>query len=58
MISYDIKKLYLYLKRAQFNIDEELLFEQIDKLDIRKEYEDFFDIYELGKEKIELFQEL
>ena len=58
LISYDIKKLYLYLKKAQFNIDEKLLFEQIDKLDIRKEYEDFFDIYELGKEKIELFQEL
>ena len=46
------------MKGAQFNIDENLLFEQIDKLDIRKEYEDFFDIYELGKEKIELFQEL
>ena len=26
--------------------------------DFRKEYEDFFDVYELGKEKIELFQEL
>ena len=58
LINYDINELLLFLKGAQFNIDENLLFEQIDKLDIRKEYEDFFDIYELGKEKIELFQEL
>ena len=58
LINYDINKLLMFLKKAQFNIDENLLFEQIDKLDIRKEYEEFFDFYELGREKIELFQEL
>ena len=58
LIKYDIIKLNRFLKKSEFNIDEYTLFEQIDKLDIRKEYEEFFDIYELGKEKIELFQEL
>ena len=58
LIHYDINNLNTFLKNGQFNLDEYILFEEIDKLDIRKEYEDFFDIYALGKEKIELFQEL
>ena len=58
LIKYDINRLNIFLKKSEFNIDEYTLFEQIDKLDIRKEYEEFFDVYELGKEKIELFQEL
>ena len=58
LIKYDINKLYIFLKKSEFNIDEYTLFDQIDKLDIRKEYEEFFDVYELGKEKIELFHDL
>ena len=58
LIKFDIDKLNQYLKKSEFNIDEYTLFETINKLDIRKEYEDFFDIYELGKEKIELFQDM
>ena len=58
LIHYDTNKLNIFLKKGKFNIDEYALFEEIDKLDIRKEYEDFFDVYELGKEKIELFQDL
>ena len=58
LIKFDINKLNQYLKKSEFNIDEYTLFETINKLDIRKEYEDFFDIYELGKEKIELFQDM
>ena len=58
LIHYNSDKLNFFLKKGKFDLDEYALFEEIDKLDIRKEYEDFFDVYELGKEKIELFQEL
>ena len=58
MIHYDIGELKIFFKKTKLNIDDNILFEEIDKLDIRKEYEDFFDNYALGKEKIELFQDL
>ena len=58
LIHYDSNKLNLFLKKGKFNIAENNLFAEIDKLDIRKEYEDYFDVYALGKEKIELFQDL
>jgi hypothetical protein len=46
------------LQKTELDIDEEILFSEIEKLDIRDEYKEFFDIYALGKEKIELFQDL
>ena len=58
LIHYDSNKLNLFLKKGKYSIDENNLFAEIDKLNIRKEYEDFFDVYTLGKEKIELFQDL
>ena len=58
LIHYDIGELKIFFKKTKLNIDDNILFEEIDKLDIRKEYEDFFDNYALGKEKIELFQDL
>ena len=50
--------IFILLIKSQFNIDEKVLFSEIEKLDIRDEYKEFFDIYSLGKEKIELFQDL
>ena len=58
IISADLNSLFLLLLKSQFNIDEKILFSEIEKLDIRDEYKEFFDIYALGKEKIELFQDL
>ena len=58
LIHFDIGELKLFFKKTKLNIEANTLFDEIDKLDIRKEYEDFFDNYALGKEKIELFQDL
>ena len=58
IINCDLNSLFLLLIKSQFNIDEKVLFSEIEKLDIRDEYKEFFDIYSLGKEKIELFQDL
>ena len=58
LIHYDIDNLNLFLKKGKFNIEQSTFLEEIDKLDIRDEYEEFFDVYKLGKEKIELFQDL
>ena len=48
----------MILQKSKFNIEEDILFSEIEKLDIREEYKDHFDNYALGKEKIELFQDL
>ena len=58
LLNSDISSLILILKKTKFNIDEQTLFSEIEKLDIREEYKDHFDNYSLGKEKIELFQDL
>ena len=58
IITAELNSLFLLLLKSQFNIDEKILFSEIEKLDIRDEYKEFFDIYALGKEKIELFQDL
>jgi len=58
LIHYDIDNLNHFLKKGKFNIEQSTFLEEIDKLDIRDEYEEFFDVYKLGKEKIELFQDL
>ena len=46
------------LNKNQLNIEEDILFSEIAKIDISEQYREFFDIYALGKEKIELFQDL
>lgn len=58
ILNYDNDSLIFFLKKNKLNIDENTLFSEIEKLDIREEYKDFFDMYSLGKEKIELFQDL
>ena len=58
ILNLDYGSITFFLKKNQLNIDEETLFSEIEKLDIREEYKDFFDNYSLGKEKIELFQDL
>ena len=47
------------LKKKILNINEDTLFEYIDNnLDIKKDYNDYFNDYIIGKEKIELLQDL
>lgn len=58
ILNSDFDSLTLFLKKNKMNIDEETLFSEIEKLDIREQYNEFFDMYSLGKEKIELFQDL
>ena len=58
LINYDFNKLIMTLKKNQLDIEENVLFSEIEKLDIREEYNDYFEIYNLGKEKIELLQDL
>lgn len=58
LINYDFNKLIMTLKKNQLDIEEDVLFSEIEKLDIREEYKDYFEIYNLGKEKIELLQDL
>ena len=58
LINFDFRTLILTLKKNQLNIEEDLLFSEIEKLDIREEYKEYFELYNLGKEKIELFQDL
>jgi len=58
LINYDVSKLIMTLKKNQLDIEENALFSEIEKLDIREEYNDYFEIYNLGKEKIELLQDL
>lgn len=58
LINYDVNKLIMTLKKNQLDIEENVLFSEIEKLDIREEYNDYFEIYNLGKEKIELLQDL
>ena len=58
ILDSDFASITLILQKTVLDIDEELLFSEIEKLDIRDEYKEFFDIYALGKEKIELFQDL
>jgi len=58
ILNCDESGLVYLLKKNVININEDALFEYIDTLDIKKEYNDYFNIYILGKEKIELFQDL
>ena len=58
ILNSDFNNLRLSLKKNKLDIEENILFSEIEKLDIRKEYNEFFDIYALGKEKIDLFQDL
>ena len=58
ILNSDCGSIILFLKKNTLNIDEDTLFSEIEKFDIREEYKDFFDNYSLGKEKIELFQDL
>ena len=58
ILNSDFSSLTLILQKSKFNIEEDILFSEIEKLDIREEYKDHFDNYALGKEKIELFQDL
>ena len=58
IINSDSAEITYNLQKTELDIDEEILFSEIEKLDIRDEYKEFFDIYALGKEKIELFQDL
>ena len=58
IINSDFNALNLMLKKNQLNIEEDILFSEIEKIDISEQYREFFDIYALGKEKIELFQDL
>ena len=58
IINSDFNALTTILKDNQLNIEPDILFSEIEKLDIREQYKDYFDIYALGKEKIELLQEL
>ena len=58
IINSDFNALNLMLNKNQLNIEEDILFSEIAKIDISEQYREFFDIYALGKEKIELFQDL
>ena len=46
------------LKKEIIVINEDALFEYVKTLNIKKEYNDYFNLYILGKEKIELLQYL
>ena len=58
LMNFDSTEITLNLQKTELDIDEEILFSEIEKLDVRDEYKEFFDEYSLGKEKIELFQDL
>jgi hypothetical protein len=58
IINSNFNELNLILKDNTLNIESDILLSEIEKLDIREQYKDYFDIYALGKEKIELFQDL
>ena len=58
ILNSDESGLVYLLKKNIIKINEDDLFEYIDSLDIKKEYNDYYDVYIIGKEKIELFQDL
>ena len=58
ILNCDESGLVYLLKKNIININEDSLFEYIDSLDIKKEYNNYFNLYILGKEKIELFHDL
>ena len=58
IINSDFNELTLILKDNQLNIEKDILFSEIEKLDIKEQYKDYFGIFALGKEKIELLQDL
>ena len=58
LLNSSYSNLVLILKKKQIDIDEDRLFEQIEKIDIIAEYTEFFNMYTLGKEKLELMQDL
>ena len=58
ILNSDESGLVYLLKKNIINVNEEALFEYINTLNIRKEYDEYYDIYILGYEKGELLQEL
>ena len=58
IINSNFNELILILRDNKLNIESDVLLSEIEKLDIREQYKDYIDIYALGKEKIELFQDL
>ena len=58
ILNSDENGLVYLLKKNYISINEDDLFKNIDKFDIKKEYNDYFNVYIIGKEKIELFQDL
>ena len=58
ILNSDESGLVYLLKKNIINVNEDALFEYINTLNIRKEYEEYYDIDILGSEKGELLQEL
>ena len=58
ILNSDESDLVYLLKKKEININEDALFEYIESIDIKKEFNDYLNIYILGKEKIELLQDL
>ena len=58
ILNSDESGLVYLLKKNIIKINEEALFDYINSLDIRKEYNDYYNLYIIGKEKIELFHDL
>ena len=58
ILNSDETGLVYLLKKNIININEDALFDYINSLDIRKDYNDYFELYIIGKEKIELFHDL
>ena len=58
ILNSDESGLVYLLKKNIININEDALFEYINNLNIKKEYDEYYDIYILGVEKGELLQEL
>ena len=54
ILNSDESGLVYLLKKNVININEDNLFEYIDKTDIKKEYNDYYNVFMIGKEKIEL----
>ena len=58
ILNSDESGLVYLLKKNIITINEEALFDYINSIDIKKEYNDYFNLYIIGKEKIELFHDL
>ena len=58
ILNSDESGLVYLLKKDIININEEALFEYINSLNIEKEYNEYYNIFNLGKEKGDLLQDL